>query len=218
MNEPITLDMIRASLYSAVVCDCLDAAGYPNQSPRCQLLPFGVEGILAGRCKTTLWVDMYHAIENPYELELRAVDSCRPDDVFIAAAADSRRSAVWGELLSTASRNRGCAGAIVDGLTRDTAKTRSMGFPVFARGTSPYDSQNRQRVVDLDVTVQIEGVAFRPGDLVIADTDGVVVVPQEIETEVIRAAWNKVHTENEIRAAIRQGMSAQEAFDKYGVL
>jgi regulator of RNase E activity RraA len=161
---------------------------------------------------------MAHVDPRPYELELRAVDSCRPDDVLIAAAAGSMRSGVWGELLSTAARNSGCVGAIVDGAVRDVAKMRAMRFPVFARGTCVYDSQNRQRVVDLDVVVEIDGVAFRPGDLVFADEDGVVAVPQEIEREAVAAAWNKVHAENVTRDAIKAGMKAAAAYDKYGVL
>jgi regulator of RNase E activity RraA len=214
----ITLDMMRESLYSGVVCDALDAAGLREQSPRCEFLRFGGEGTLVGRAKTTLWVDMYHSLANPYELELRAVDTCAAGDVFIAAAGGSTRSAVWGELLSTAAAGRGCVGAIIDGLTRDTRRTSEMQFPVFARGTSPYDSQNRQRVVDLDVPVEIGGVRFAPGDLVFADRDGVVVVPRDVEAEVIGHAWNKVHTENEIRAAIEGGMKAGEAYAKFGVL
>ena len=218
MAGSITLEMMRQSLYSAAVCDALDSLGRYNQSPRCQLITYAVRTPLIGRCKTTLWVNMYHELSNPYELELRAVDSCQPDDVFIAAAGGSTRAAVWGELLSNAARNRGCIGAIVDGLVRDTAKMHEMQFPVFARGTSPYDSQNRQRVVDLDVPVEIEGVRFGPGDLVVADQDGIVVVPQDIEEEVVRRAWNKVNTENEIRQAIRNGMAAQEAYARFGVL
>ena len=214
----ITLDMMRKALYTGAVCDALDAAGLRDQSPRCQLVPYGVAQRLAGRAKTTLWVDMDHAAENPYELELRAVDACSPDDVFIAACGGSTRSAVWGELLSTAAASRGCAGAILDGLVRDTERIRAMGFPVFARGTSPYDSQNRQRVVDLDVVVEIGGVRIAPGDLVIADADGVVVVPREVEEDVIRHAWSKVHTESEIRAAIASGTSAAEAYRKFGTL
>jgi regulator of RNase E activity RraA len=214
----ITLPMLRESLYTAVVCDALDALGYRHQSPRIALRPCTTDGLLIGRCKTTLWSEMAHVDPRPYELELRAVDSCRPDDVLIAAAAGSMRSGVWGELLSTAARNSGCVGAIVDGAVRDVAKMRAMRFPVFARGTCVYDSQNRQRVVDLDVVVEIDGVAFRPGDLVFADEDGVVAVPQEIEREAVAAAWNKVHAENVTRDAIKAGMKAAAAYDKYGVL
>lgn len=214
----ISLEMMRESLYAAVVCDALDGLGHHRQSPRVPLKPFTTDSLLVGRCRTTLWVDMYHVDPSPYELELKAVDSCQPDDVLIAAAGGSVHSGTWGELLSTAARNSGCVGAIVDGAVRDVARMRAMEFPVFARGTCVYDSQNRQRVVDLDVKVEIDGVVFAPGDLVFADEDGVVVVPQEIEGEAIAAAWQKVHDENVTRDAIRNGMKAGEAYAKYGVL
>ncbi len=77
---------------------------------------------------------------------------------------------------------------------------------------------HRQRVVDLNVPVEIDGVQFSPGDLVIADRDGIVVVPQNIEAEAIRQAWDKVNAENVTRDAIRAGMKATEAYEKYGVL
>jgi regulator of RNase E activity RraA len=214
----ITLTMMRESLYSAVVCDALDSLGYKNQSPRVQLRPFTTEALLVGRCRTTLWADMFHEDPKPYELELKAVDSCTLDDVLVAAAGGSMHSGVWGELLSTAARNRGCVGAIVDGAVRDVMKMKQMAFPVFARGTCVYDSQNRQRVIDLNVPVEIEGVRFCSGDLVFADVDGVVVIPQEVEQDAVRRAWEKVHAENETRDAIKQGMKATEAYEKYGVL
>lgn len=209
---------MRARLYSAVVCDALDALGYRNQSPRVDLAPVTTLKTLVGRCKTTLWVDMAHEDPRPYELELEAVDSCQPNDVFIAAAGGSMRSAVWGELLTTAAKNGGCVGAIVDGATRDVGKISELDFPVFALGTRPHDSLNRQRVVDIDVPVEIDGVRFSPGDLVIADRDGVVVVPQSVEPEALRRAWEKVDGENATRDAIRAGLKATEAYRKFGVL
>jgi len=115
MAMEITIAMMRSSLYSAVVCDALDSLGLRNQSPRVQLAPHSSESLLVGRAMTTLWSDMDHDVANPYELELKAVDCCQPDDVMICAANGSMRSALWGELLSTASRNTGCVGAIVDG-------------------------------------------------------------------------------------------------------
>src|SRR5262245_29642166 len=146
MSEQITLEMMRQTLYSAVVCDALDALGYRNQSPRVPLKPHTGCRKVIGRCKTTLWVGMFHQDARAYELELKAVDECRPDDVLSAAAGGSMHSGVWGELLSTAAKNSGCVGAIVDGAVRDVAKMTEMRFPVFARGTCIYDSLNRQRV------------------------------------------------------------------------
>jgi regulator of RNase E activity RraA len=214
----ITFAMMRQSFYSAVLSDALDALGFPHQSPRVALPPMTGIPLLIGRCRTTLWADMAHADPRPYELELQAVDSCRPDDILIAAAGGSMRSGIWGELLSTAARNSGCIGAIVDGAVRDTAKMTAMEFAVFARGVCVYDSLNRQRVIDVDVPVQIDGVTFEPGALVIADRDGVVVVPKAVEKEAVQRAWDKVHAENITRDAIKNGMKAVAAYEKYGVL
>jgi regulator of RNase E activity RraA len=210
--------MMRDVLYSAVVCDALDSMGLTNQSPRVQLFPQSGSPKLVGRCKITLWADMANVDPKPYELELQAVDSCKPDDVLIAAAGGSMRSGIWGELLSTAARNSGCVGAIVDGAVRDTEKMSAMGFTVFARGRCIYDSQNRQRVIDIDVPVEIDGVRFSAGDLVVADIDGVVVVPAAVEQEAISRAWRKVHAENVTRDAIKAGMKAVAAYQKFGVL
>lgn len=214
----ITLAMMREHLYSAVVCDALDALGYRRQSPAISLPAWSGEGVLVGRCRTTLWADMDHEDPDPYALELQAVDACRTDDVLIAAAGGSMRSGIWGELLTTAASSRGCVGAIVDGAVRDVRQIRQMGFPVYAAGVCIYDSLHRQRVIDVDVPVEIGGVRFSPGDLVLADVDGMVVVPQAIESQAIQDAWSKVHAENEVRDAIRNGMSATAAFQKYGVL
>lgn len=222
MADSITLPMMRETLYSAVVCDALDSMGLKHQSPRVPLAPLTSDplsgAVLVGYCKTTLWTDMAHEDPQPYDLELKAVDACRADDVLIAAAGGSMRSGIWGELLTTAAKNQGCVGAVIDGAVRDVTKIAAMDFPVFARGTCVYDSQNRQRVIDADVPVEIDGVVFSPGDLIIADRDGVVVVPHQVTDEAIRKAWDKVHAENETRDAIRNGMKATEAYEKFGVL
>jgi 4-hydroxy-4-methyl-2-oxoglutarate aldolase len=214
----VTLEMVRGEVYSAVLCDALDSLGFRNQSPRVPWCHLSGPQKLVGRARTTLWADMAHEDPRPYELELLAVDRCQPGDVLIAAAGGSMRSGIWGELLSTAALNGGCVGAIVDGAVRDVAKMRAMEFGVFARGTSLYDSLHRQRVIDLDVPVEVGGVVIAPGDLVVADIDGVVVVPQQVEAEALQRAWDKVHAENQTRDAIRAGMKATAAYKAFGVL
>lgn len=218
LPETITLDMMRQFLHSAIICDALDSIGLTNQSPCKELMPMTVEEVVVGRCKTSLWADMYHVDPSPYELELQAVDSINADEVIIAAASGSMRSGIWGELLSTAVKHRGCTGAIIDGAVRDVRQMRAMSFPVWAVGTSPYDSKDRQRIIDIDVPVEIGGIVFSPGDLVFADVDGIAVVPQKVEDSVIQLAWKKVHEENTFRDSIKNGMSATEAFAKYGIL
>jgi 4-hydroxy-4-methyl-2-oxoglutarate aldolase len=214
----ITLEMMRESLSTALICDALDSLGVRSQSPAIALSVRTVDALLVGRCKTTLWTDRTTPDPHPYENELLAVDTCGHDQVMIAAAGGSLRSGIWGELLSTAARNRGCVGAIVDGAVRDLAQMKKMRFPVFARAACPYDSKDRQEVTAIDVAVEIAGVVFHPNDLVFADADGVVVVPSEVEEEAIRRAWNKAHDENRTRSAIQQGMKVTEAYRRYGVL
>ncbi len=165
--------MMRQYLSVPLLCDALDGLGYRHQSPRLADPPDDrTWRLLIGRAKTTLWADMAHADPEPYRLELQAVDGCQRDDVLIGSAAGSMRSGIWGELLTTAAMNRGCVGAIIDGAIRDIEKIGSMGFPVFARGANPYDSRDRQRVIDIDVQVEFDGVIICPGALVAADRDG----------------------------------------------
>ncbi len=216
-NPPPDLASLRKVLYTAVVADVLDALGRRQQVLNVPLLQLSGTGVMAGRAKTTLWEEVDHD-PAPYELELQAVDECQPDDLIVAAAGSSRRSGIWGELLSTAARNRGCMGALIDGAVRDVAQMRAMDFPVFAHGTCPLDSLHRQRVTDVDVTVVIGGVEIHPGALILADVDGVVVVPREVEAEAIAKAWEKVTAENRVREEIRGGAKASEVFQKYGVL
>ena len=112
----------------------------------------------------------------------------------------------------------GCIGAIVDGLVRDQLKMNAMNFPVFAKGASPLDSKNRQKVIEIDVKVEIGNCLISPGDIVVADIDGIVIIPQELEAEAISLALEKVAAENTVRDAIKNGLSATAAFKKYGVL
>ena len=216
---PIQFAEIRKHLSVPLLCDALDASGYGSQSPRLPIGPVTVKsGMLFGYAKTMLWADMAHIDPDPYKLELAAIDSCQPNDVVVCAAGGSMRSGIWGELLSIVAQHRGCAGVVVDGAVRDVGKMTELDFCVYARGACPYDSKNRQRVIDFDVTVELDGVQIHPGDLIAADVDGIVVIPTAIAKGVIKAAWEKVHAENKVRDAVRAGVSGTEAFQRFGVL
>jgi 4-hydroxy-4-methyl-2-oxoglutarate aldolase len=94
----------------------------------------------------------------------------------------------------------------------------AMGFPVFTRGIRPLDSMGRARVMAYDVPVQCGDVLVCPSELVFADFDGAVVVPREVEDEVLRRAAEKAGRENASRAELLAGKTLREVFDKYGVL
>jgi 4-hydroxy-4-methyl-2-oxoglutarate aldolase len=214
----VDLNQAREKLYSAVVADACDGCGLKQQSPVVALPPMTTAAVLVGRCRTSLWEDIDFEDPAPYELELKLVDSCRENDVLVCAAGGSTRSGIWGELLTTAASNRGCVGVVVDGAVRDVRQMKAMGFPAFARARSVYDSCHRQRIIEIDTRVEVGGVAIHSGDFIIADEDGIVIVPHEREQEVLQAAWEKVHAENVTRDAIRDGMGAAEAYETYGVL
>jgi regulator of RNase E activity RraA len=138
--------------------------------------------------------------------------------VVVISTGGSKRNAPWGELLSTAALARGARGAVVDGLVRDVRRIEELGFPVFAAGIKPVDSKGRGIVIDLNVPVECAGVLVHPGDLVVADFDGVVVVPSGIVDDVLRVAKDKAGRENHSRAELLQGAYLRDVFDKYGVL
>lgn len=216
---PFQFAEIRKHLSVPLLCDALDGSGYGSQSPRLPIGPVTIQsGLLFGIAKTMLWADMAHIDPEPYKLELAAIDSCEPNDVIVCAAGGSMRSGIWGELLSIVAQHRGCAGAIVDGAVRDVAKMTELEFCVYARGKCPYDSKNRQRVIDFDVTIELDGVQVHPGDIIAADVDGIVVIPKAIAKSVIEAAWDKVRAENKVRDAVSAGVSGTEAFQRYRVL
>lgn len=214
------LKAIRTKLYVAVVSDVLDSLGHTNQAMSSRIRPLDDSLVLAGYARTGLYQDIYHVTqgENPYELEIALIDDLDADDVPIFACGASGRIAPWGELLSTASRARGAAGCVTDGLTRDIRAIREMRFPVFHGGIGPLDSKGRGKASQIDVPIVCAGVRIEPGDLVFGDADGVVVIPAAIEQQVLVSAFQKVSGEDKTRQDLAGGAKLREVFERYGVL
>jgi regulator of RNase E activity RraA len=214
------LKAIREKLYVAVVSDVLDSLGHFNQAMSAGIRPLDDSLVLAGYARTGLYQDIYHIAkgENPYELEIALIDDLAADDVAVFACGASGRIAHWGELLSTASRARGAAGCVTDGLTRDIRAIREMKFPVFHGGIGPLDSKGRGKASQIDVPVVCAGVRIEPGDIVFGDADGVVVIPAAIEDQVLAGAFEKVSGEDKTRQDLARGVKLREVFERYGVL
>jgi regulator of RNase E activity RraA len=205
-----------AALYTPVVADVLDRMGCREQSLRADIRPLSRGMVSAGVARTVRTIPSPElATTEPYKGEMAAVDALRPGDVMVVSEC---HWSFWGELLSTAARHRGCRGVVIDGYTRDTRAIIAMGFSVFCRGIHPADSLGRLDVVEHDVPIDCGGVLVQPGDLILADDDGVVVLPSGIADEVLAAAEEKVRGENLVRKALAEGMSVTEAFRRYGVL
>ena len=212
------LEDIDRYLYTAVICDVLDGLGYRDQAMRYDIRPLFPEARLVGRAHTVLSADTLVEPEKPYDLEMEAVDTLKPFDVLVTTMLGSTRSCFWGELLSTAARARGARGVVVDGFSRDCTKIIEMAFPVFLRGILPVDSKGRSDVVDLECSIECGDVLVREGDVVFADFDGVVVIPQQVAEEAVRAAKEKVLKEDDLREQLAKGMSVREGFARYGIL
>ena len=211
---------IRRSLFASVLSDCLDAAGVMDQALPSRIRPLDEASVMVGRARTAQFmeVDHHEAGTNPYELEIALIDSLAPHEIPVFACSNPARIAPWGELLSTAGVARGAAGCVTDGLVRDVKQIREMRFPVFCGGIGPLDTKGRARMVDRDVPVMCAGVIVRRGDLVFGDVDGVVVIPQEVEQEVVRRALEKVSGENQSRDALQRGEKLADVFRRLGIL
>ena len=209
---------MKAKLFSAVIADALDACGYRDQILRHDIRPLFPDAVAVGRALTVLSVDVYEIPDEPYKLELEAVDALKPGDILVAQTNGTTRSSLWGELLSTAAEARGARGAVIDGFTRDSQAIADMGFPLFVRGIAPYDSKGRSDVIAYNTPIDCGGVKVCPGDLVFGDFDGVVAVPRAVEEQVLKAAFEKAAEEKEVKQALQNGMSATAAFEKYGIL
>jgi 4-hydroxy-4-methyl-2-oxoglutarate aldolase len=207
-------------LFSAVLSDSLDAVGITNQAMTAGIRPLDDTLKMCGRARTGIYMETA-SVEpgvNPYELEIAIVDDLKPGDVAVFACGGSSRIAPWGSLLSTATKARGAAGCVTDGLVRDILEIRRMGLPVFHGGIGPLDSKGRGQIQAIDVPVICGGVRVAPGDLVFGDADGVVVVPQAVEAEVLKVAFDKINGEHHSINELRNGSYLRDVYAKYGVL
>ena len=210
-------DMIEEKLYSAVLADIMDRMGRWNQVMRHDIRPLYEDARVVGRAATLLGVENREVPKEPYKLEMALLDDLRGGEV-IVCTSHSQTAAIWGELLSTCARARGGRGAIIDGLSRDSLAIISMRFPTFASGLTPADSKGRIEVVALRTPIQVGGVLVHDGDLIVADHDGCLAVPQEIVDVVIGKAMEKVSGENMVRELLRKGAKVTEVFEQYGIL
>jgi len=210
----------RQRLYSGVISDVLDGLGNMHHAMAPNVRPLDESLVLFGRARTGLYMPVYH-IEpgiNPYEWEIALVDDLKPDDVAVLACPPGNRIGPWGELLSTASRARGAAGAVTDGLARDVKLIREMRFPVFCGGIGPLDSKGRGMVMKIEVPIECGGVPVNPGDWIFGDIDGVCVIPSAVAEKTITQALDKVAHETTVREELARGDLLKAVFARHGIL
>jgi regulator of RNase E activity RraA len=217
-SEQSMFSEMEEKLYTAVIADALDELGARDCAMAENLRPLHPDATFAGWARTIQCQDMFYIPEDPYGLEIEAMDSILLGEVVVISTCESRRNAPWGELLSTAALVRGARGAVVDGLVRDVRTIQKLSFPVFAAGIKPVDSRGRGQVVDYNVPVLCGGVLVNPGDLIFADYDGIVAIPAELVKDALKIARIKVSKELNSRKDLLNGSLLAQVYAKYGVL
>lgn len=149
---------------------------------------------------------------------LDAIDEAQPGSVYVMVVEDGLNYAGLGGLMSTAMKYRGLAGAVVDGGMRDTPQVTKLQFPVFSRGIVPSTTVNHYRFAGKNIPVNCAGVQVRANDIVVADMDGVVVVPREHAADVLKRAQQLDQSEHSMYPFIEKYRSIREAVSKFGRL
>jgi 4-hydroxy-4-methyl-2-oxoglutarate aldolase len=198
MQSPLRDDLARTALIS----DSLDALGHRAAILPQEIAPIWPGARACGRAMTLVFADV------PAGKSSRGlIDACEefsPASV-IVAAGETQPVARWGELLSLAAAARGVVGLVAEGYVRDTAALARMRFPVFALGSSPQRPDARIDVVTQNEAIRISGVSIEPGDLIVADSDGVVAIPRRLEAELIEHLESSALREQELRRRLSNG-------------
>ncbi len=223
-NDTQFLNTIKEELFTCVVGDVMDAMDHTHRYLPPNIRPV-TEGMrIVGRAKTVQEADCHgrtvhhEGRDQAFGVMFDALDSMKENEVYICTGA-SLNYACWGELMSTAAMQHKAAGAVIEGYSRDTDGIRGLNFPTFSTGFYGQDQGLRGRVIDYDCPIEFSNhVLVNPGDIVFGDIDGVVIIPKEIEAEVIEAALEKVRGENMVRKLIQEGMPTRQVWDEYGIM
>lgn len=196
--------------------DALDKMGITGFMS-CEIKPVFGETRIVGPAVTIK--DTLDSVAEPPLLALEAIDSAKKGDVIVRAAdGDSRDIGLWGGLMATASKQRGIEAVVVDGGIRDVAEITKLQLPIFARSVVPSTSIGRTRVLATNVPVVCGGVKVNPSDIVVGDGDGVVVIPTQRVTQVLKTAEEIDRIENLEADDLRRGAAFVATVNKFSRL
>ncbi len=207
-----------AKIYTAAITDVMDEMGLLRQTLPHTIQPLTPDMRTAGYAFTARG-RVHRGTPRDRDATLRQflkMLGAVPADSVLVLAANDNEAAHFGELSAEWFRVRRVRGAVIDGSTRDAANIARLRFPTFCRYRTPQDSVPRWRVSDWGQPLTIGGVRIGLGDLVVADLDGVVVVPRRVAHEVLQRCERLVGTEGKVRSAVRRGMPPLEAYEKFG--
>jgi regulator of RNase E activity RraA len=208
-------EMVRRyeQIYVAAINDIFQSRNLHHQwlGPEIKCLTKDLRGdVIAGFAFTVQWVFDPLPDERPRPAA-KMVESYPADSIIVVDAGADQVSGFWGELATTVCMRNGVRGAVINGGAKDTGIVKRMGFPIFARYTSPVDGFYRSRLRDWQIPIWFNDVLIKPGDFIVGDNDGVLAIPQEIAEEILLEAERRVTSESATRHLLKQGVSAPEA-------
>jgi len=206
-----------SAVYTGALTDVLDRQGYLEQTLAADIVPLRPGMQVAGPVYPVLGrPHPGHDYDTSIRRILEMLGSVPPGSVAVYETKD-RTAAHFGELSATSLASRGCAGAVLDGGARDAEYILREDFPVFSRYVTPQDCVVRwELMAHGDVTIVVGGVRVSPGDWIVGDRDGLVIIPGDRLDEILSEAEEKVATESEIRSSVREGMLPLEAYERFG--
>ena len=206
LDTHVDLNVQRAAkLDCATLSDALDKLGIAGQCYR--IKPRAGSFRMAGRA----WTLLYGPASKPAGTVGDYIDDVPPGSVVVLDNGGRDNATVWGDILTEIAHRRGIAGTVIDGVCRDVALCLQLGYPVFSKGHWMRTGKDRVQVEAIGVPVSIGDARVAPGDIVRGDADGVVVIPQEHEAQVLDTAEAIEAAEDRIRQAVRGGMRLDEA-------
>lgn len=202
-------------VFTAAVNDVLRELGYVYQTLPSGILPLREEMKVAGIAFT---VKGSKNLTLTSEMEQRAkmLEELHEDSVCVWDTSGDDESAQWGEIMTMASKRRGCRGAIVDGGVRDTDKVLEQNFPVFCKYRTSNGMLGRFRMIGWQMPIKLGDVMIYPGDVVFGDVDGVIVVPRQLAYEVLLKAEHIKENEKDIKQMIVDGLLPTEVVKRGG--
>lgn len=207
-------------VYVAVVSDALDALGLRHQVMAPRVRPLYPEARIVGRAHPIHFrpAERIPSQAEYHYMEIEAMDSLLPGEVYVGTLGDASPCALFGELFSTCAQARGATGAVIDGPVRDSGMIITKPYPVFATAFCATDAAGRAEAIAHNVPITCGGVLVHPGDYILAEYDGVVVIPHQHIEAVLQPAEEKVKGENTVRAELAAGEKMRTVFERHGIL
>jgi regulator of RNase E activity RraA len=205
-------------IYTAAINDIFQERGLHHQwlgpDIKCQTKELNAD-IVAGIAFTVQWI--FDPLPDERDMPAANMVESYPEyGMIVVDAGADQTSGFWGELATTVCVRNGVRGAVINGGAKDTGFVKLMGFPIFCKYSSPVDGFYRSRLRGWQIPIWINDILIRPYDFIIGDSDGVLVIPQEIAEEVLVEAERRIAEESDTRDLLKEGISADEAARRTG--